>query len=29
MAGSRAAEAVVATHVENALELAWLLRLLR
>jgi hypothetical protein len=26
MAGSRAAEAVVATHVENALELAWLLK---
>jgi hypothetical protein len=26
MAGARAAEAVVATHVENALELAWLLR---
>lgn len=26
MAGSRAAEAIVATHVENALELAWLLR---
>jgi hypothetical protein len=26
MAGSRAAEAIVATHVENALELAWLLK---
>jgi hypothetical protein len=26
MAGARAAEAVVATHVENALELAWLLK---
>jgi len=26
MAGSRAAEAVVATHVENALELTWLLK---
>jgi len=26
MAGSRAAEAVVTTHVENALELAWLLK---
>jgi hypothetical protein len=26
MAGARAAEAVIATHVENALELAWLLR---
>lgn len=26
MAGSRAAEAVVSTHVENVLELAWLLR---
>lgn len=26
MAGSRAAEAVVAAHVENALELAWLLK---
>jgi hypothetical protein len=26
MAGSRAAEAMVATHVENALELAWLLK---
>jgi hypothetical protein len=26
MAGARASEAVVATHVENALELAWLLR---
>ena len=26
MAGSRAAEAVVGTHVENALELAWLLK---
>ena len=26
MAGSRAAEAAVATHVENALELAWLLK---
>jgi hypothetical protein len=26
MAGSRAAEAVVATHVENVLELAWLLK---
>ncbi len=26
MVGARAAEAVVATHVENALELAWLLK---
>ena len=26
MAGARAAEAIVATHVENALELAWLLK---
>jgi hypothetical protein len=26
MGGARAAEAVVATHVENALELAWLLK---
>ena len=26
MAGARAAEAVIAVHVENALELAWLLR---
>jgi len=26
MAGSRAAEAVLATHVENALELSWLLK---
>ena len=26
LAGARAAEAVVATHVENALELGWLLR---
>jgi hypothetical protein len=26
MAGARAAEAVVATHVENALELGWLLK---
>lgn len=26
MAGARAAEAAVATHVENALELAWLLK---
>ena len=26
MAGARAAEAVIATHVENALELAWLLK---
>jgi hypothetical protein len=26
MAGSRAAEAVVAAHVENALELAWMLK---
>ena len=26
MVGSRAAEAVVATHVENSLELAWLLK---
>lgn len=26
MAGSRAAEAMIATHVENALELAWLLK---
>jgi hypothetical protein len=26
MAGARASEAVIATHVENALELAWLLK---
>ncbi len=26
MAGARAAEAIVATHVENALELAWMLK---
>ena len=26
MAGSRAAEAMISTHVENALELAWLLK---